>query len=46
MSKKVENENEKSSSPWGKILKLFIEFLVAAITAFATAKSGNAMGLW
>lgn len=44
MSKEIKNEN--SSSPWGKILKLFIEFVVAAVTAFATAKTGNAMGIW
>ena len=45
MSKENENQNEKSN-PWGKILKLFIEFVVAAVTAFATAKTGNAMGIW
>lgn len=39
-------EEKKNQSPWGKILKLFIEFVVAAVTAFATAKSGNAMGIW
>lgn len=37
---------EKKSSPWGKILKLFIEFLIAAVTAFATSISGQAAGLW
>lgn len=39
------NENEKKS-PWGKILKLFIEFLIAAGTALVTTLSGQAMNLW
>lgn len=39
------NETEKKS-PWGKILKLFIEFLIAAGTALVTTLSGQAMNIW
>lgn len=39
------NESEKKS-PWGKILKLFLEFVVAAVTALVTTVSGQAMNLW
>lgn len=47
MCKKSDNsEQQSSSSPWTKVLKLFLEFVVAAVTAFLTAQSGNAMGLW
>lgn len=30
-------EKDEKQSPWLKVLKLFAEFLVAAITAFITA---------
>ena len=38
-------DNEKKS-PWGKILKLFAEFVIAAITALVSTSTGSAMGLW
>lgn len=38
--------SDDNKSPWGKILKLFVEFIVAALTAWATTISGNAMNLW
>lgn len=38
--------SEEKKSPWGKILKLFLEFVVAAVTALVTTVSGQAMNLW
>ena len=31
------NNNDKTPSPWIKVAKLFLEFLIAAITAFFAA---------
>lgn len=39
-------KNQQTKSPWGKILKLFIEFIIAALTAFITSVSGKAMNIW
>lgn len=38
--------DEKKKAPWGKVLKLFIEFLIAAATALLASFSGKACGLW
>lgn len=37
---------EKKKSPWGKILKLFLEFVVAAVTALLGAGTMKACGLF
>ncbi len=37
---------DENKFPWGKILKLFLEFIVAAITALLASFSGKAAGLW
>lgn len=38
--------NEKKKSAWGKVLKLFLEFVIAAVTALVTTLSGQAMNIW
>lgn len=40
------SEEPGNSSPWKKILKLFVEFVIAAVTALLTTLSGQAMNLW
>lgn len=42
----LDSSDEPKSSPWGKILKLFVEFVIAAVTALLTTLSGQAMNLW
>ena len=36
----------KKENVWLKIGKLFIEFVIAAVTALATSKSASALGLF
>lgn len=38
--------DDKKSTAWKKVLKLFVEFLIAAGTALVTTLSGQAMNLW
>lgn len=38
--------NDKKSTAWKKVFKLFVEFLIAAGTALVTTLSGQAMNLW
>lgn len=43
----LDSSNESANpSPWKKILKLFVEFVIAAVTALLTTLSGQAMNLW
>lgn len=39
-------KNEKKPNVWLKIGKLFLEFVVAAVTALVASFSGSAAGLW
>lgn len=40
------SEEPVNPSPWKKILKLFVEFVIAAVTALVTTLSGQAMNVW
>lgn len=40
------SKEEKTPNVWWKVGKLFLEFLVAAVTALIASFSGSAMGLW
>lgn len=42
----LDSSEAVNPSPWKKILKLFVEFVIAAVTALVTTLSGQAMNVW